>query len=146
MRGLRHLARWGVGMTAWCQEGAARYAGAVHGARPTERAGVEHVTGRGWHGADARERGAPGRGGDDGRDGGGCMHPDAGRPCCGPERRSDPSVGQVCAAARRFCCSPHGSPHPSLKKHHPLPPRLPCRMGNRVLLWTGDFKEKKSSL
>ncbi len=43
-------------MTAWCQEGAARYAGAVHGARPTERAGGEHVTGRGWHGADARER------------------------------------------------------------------------------------------
>ena len=46
------------------------------------------------------------------------MHPDAGRPCCGPERRTDPSAGQVCAAARRFCCSPHGSPHPSLKKHH----------------------------
>jgi len=46
------------------------------------------------------------------------MHPDAGRPCCGPERRSDPSAGQVRAAARRFCCSPHGSLHPSLKKHH----------------------------
>ena len=46
------------------------------------------------------------------------MHPDAGRPCCGPERRSDPSAGQVRAAARRFCCPPHGSPHPSLKKHH----------------------------
>jgi hypothetical protein len=29
------------------------------------------------------------------------MHPDAGRPCCGPERRSDPSAGQVRAAARR---------------------------------------------
>ncbi len=43
-------------MTAWCQEDAARYAGAVHGACPTERAGGEHVTGRGWHGADARER------------------------------------------------------------------------------------------
>ena len=94
------------------QEGAARYAGAEPGACPTERAGGEHVTGRGWHGADARvwprglrgarERWAPGRGGDDGRDGGGCMHPDAGRPCCGPERRTDPSAGQVCAAARRF--------------------------------------------
>ena len=46
------------------------------------------------------------------------MHPDAGRPGCGPERRSDPSPGQVRAATRRFCCSPHGSPHPSLKKHH----------------------------
>jgi hypothetical protein len=101
---------------------------AGHGSCPTERAGGEPVTGRGWHGADARvwprglrgalERGAPGRGGDDGRDGGGCMHPDAGRPCCGPERRSDPSAGQVRAAARRFCCPPHGSPHPSLKKHH----------------------------
>jgi len=42
----------------------------------------------------------------------------SGRPCCGPERRSDPSAGQVRAAARRFCCPPHGSPHPSLKKHH----------------------------
>jgi hypothetical protein len=50
--------------------------------------------------ASGRAVGAPGRAGDDGRDGGGCMNPDAGSPCCGPERRNDPSAGQVRAAAR----------------------------------------------
>ena len=37
-----------------CQEGAARYAGDGHGSCPTERAGGEPVTGRGWHGAETR--------------------------------------------------------------------------------------------
>ena len=40
-------------------------------------------------------------------------HTDAGRPCCGPKRRGDPSAGQARAVARRFCCSTHGSPHAS---------------------------------
>jgi hypothetical protein len=67
------------------------------------------AVGRGWHGADARvcprglrgarERGAPGRGGGDGRDGGGCRHTNAGRPYCGPERRGDPS-GQARSVTR----------------------------------------------
>jgi hypothetical protein len=59
-----------------------------------------------------------------------------------------PAAGRGAAATRQRdkCALPHGDPAvplmapltPALAPStHPLLPRLPCRMGNQVLLWTG---------
>ena len=134
--GLRHPARWGVGMTAWCQEGAARYAGAVHGACQQRGRGVNtsrDVAGTAQTPASAERQGV-----------GGTTEEMGAGECT--QTPGAPAAGRIAAATRLRdkCALPHGVPlmaplTPALKapSTHPLPPRLPCRMGNWVLLWTG---------